>query len=52
MLIRRSTRVGGGCVGLLGADMVVLSQYADIIIYSSVGHGSIQQTSKVEFLSC
>ena len=52
MLIRRSTRVVGGCVGLLGADVVVLSQFAGLTIYSSAGHVSVQKASKVEFLSC
>lgn len=50
MLIRRSTGVVGACVVLLGTDMVVLSQYADLTIYSLIGHANIQKTSEVEFL--
>lgn len=44
MLIRRSTRVVGGSVGLLGADTFTLSQYTDLTIYSLVGHASGQTT--------
>lgn len=44
MLIRRSTRVVGGFVGLSGADIFAPSQYTDLTIYSLVGHAGGQTT--------